>query len=90
MYQVLDRAGDYLKTSKTDFRVFSKIDRTPLLRLEYDSEASVVPSSHWQFHAERGAFAHLLTIASLTRDVRGPGTCRSSTCPSEVNASGPD
>lgn len=65
--------GEHLKTSKTDFRVFSTIDRTPLLRLEYDSSASVVPSAHWQFHAERGAFVHLLTIASRTREVRGPG-----------------
>jgi len=73
MYQVLDRAGHYLKTSKTDFRVFSTIDRTPLLRLEYDSDARTVPTAHWQFHAERGAFVHLLTIASRTRDVRGPG-----------------
>jgi hypothetical protein len=73
MYQMLDRAGEYLKTSRTDFRVFSTIDRTPLLRLEYDSEARVVPSAHWQFHAERGAFVHLLTIASRTRPVRGPG-----------------
>ncbi len=73
LFQVLDRSGDHLKTSKTDFRVFSTIDRTPLLRLEYDSSASVVPSAHWQFHAERGAFVHLLTIASRTREVRGPG-----------------
>lgn len=73
MYQTLDRSGEYLKTSKTDFRVFSTIDRTPLIRLEYDSEARTVPTAHWQFHAERGAFSHLLTIASRTRDVRGPG-----------------
>lgn len=73
MFQVLDRSGRYLKTSKTNFRIFSTIDRTPLLRLEYDSEASVAPAAHWQFHAERGAFAHLLTIASRTRNVRGPG-----------------
>lgn len=73
MFQVLDRSGRYLKTSRTDFRIFSTIDRTPLLRLEYDSEASMAPAAHWQFHAERGAFAHLLTLASRTRHVRGPG-----------------
>jgi len=73
MYQMLDRTGTHLKTSKTDFRIFSTIDRTPLLRLEYDTAARVVPTAHWQFHAERGAFSHLLTIASRTRQVRGPG-----------------
>jgi hypothetical protein len=73
MYQMLDRAGTHLKTSRTDFRIFSTIDKTPLLRLEYDSTARVVPTAHWQFHAERGAFSHLLTIASRTRQVRGPG-----------------
>lgn len=73
MYQMLDRTGTHLKTSRTDFRIFSTIDRTPLLRLEYDSTARAVPIAHWQFHAERGAFAHLLTIASRTRQVRGPG-----------------
>jgi hypothetical protein len=73
MYQMLDRTGTHLKTSRTDFRIFSTIDKTPLLRLEYDSAARVVPTAHWQFHAERGAFAHLLTIASRTRQVRWPG-----------------
>lgn len=57
--RALDRSGEYLKTSRTDFRIFSTIHRTPLLRLEYDSDARVTPAAQWQFHAERGAFVHL-------------------------------
>lgn len=72
MYQVLDRVGCYVKTHRADFRVFSTLERTPLLRLEYDAAARTVPAAHWQFHAERGAFVHLLTIAGRTRHVRGP------------------
>jgi len=64
LYQTLDREGVYLKTCRTDFEVFSKLDRTPLVRLEYLDDMRSDPICHWQFHAERGAFTHLLSIAN--------------------------
>lgn len=61
MDQELDRAGKYLKTCGSKITVWSKIDRTPLVRLEYDARMRHgAPISHWQIHAERGAMSHLL------------------------------
>lgn len=60
MDQELDRAGRYLKTTGSKVTVWSKIDRTPLIRLEYDATMRGAPISHWQIHAERGAMSHLL------------------------------
>ncbi|MCX2750218.1 hypothetical protein OOZ51_20770 [Arthrobacter sp. MI7-26] len=60
MDQELDRSGAYLKTCGSKITVWSKIDRTPLIRLEYDARMRGAPISHWQIHAERGAMSHLL------------------------------
>lgn len=60
MDQELDRAGTYLKTCGSKITLWSKIDRTPLIRLEYDAKMRGAPISHWQIHAERGAMSHLL------------------------------
>jgi hypothetical protein len=57
----LDHSQRYLKTLRSDLTIFSKLDRTPLLRLEYRSDMQTPPICHWQIHAERGAFTHLLT-----------------------------
>lgn len=70
--QRVDQTGQYLTTSRSELRVCSTLERTPLLRLEYDVSARAVPMAHWQVHAERGAFVHLLTLASRVREVRGP------------------
>lgn len=69
LYQTLDHSRQFLKTTRTDFGVFSTLDRTPLLRMEYRSDMRADPVCHWQFHAERGAFTHLLSIAN-TADAR--------------------
>lgn len=66
MYLTLDHAGEFLKTTRSDFKVYSTLDRTPLIRLEYRSDMRTDPVCHWQFHAERGAFSHLLSIANAT------------------------
>lgn len=66
----LDRTSTHLKTVRSDFRVFSVLDRTPLLRLEYRADMATDPISHWQVHAERGAFSHLLTRANEHRPGR--------------------
>jgi len=74
LYQTLDHSGQYLKTTRTDFGIFSTLDRTPLLRMEYRSDMREDPICHWQFHAERGAFTHLLSIANTadSRRVQSP------------------
>ncbi len=59
----LDHAGEHLKAQRTDIAVYSTLDRTPLVRLEYLSDMRNDPVCHWQFHGERGAFSHLLSIA---------------------------
>jgi hypothetical protein len=74
IYLTLDRSGEHLKTARSDFRVFSTLDRTPLLRMEYRGDMRVDPVCHWQVHAERGAFTHLLSMANTidARRVRRP------------------
>ena len=63
MYLSLDRSGTFLKTVRSDMAVKSTLDRTPLIRLDYRADMGKAPTSHWQVHAERGAFSHLLARA---------------------------
>jgi len=56
----LDHSGTYLKTVRTDFTLKSVLDRTPLARLDYRADMNAAPVAHWNIHAERGAFSHLL------------------------------
>lgn len=72
LYQELDRTQVHLKTSRTDFAVYSTLQNAPLLRLEYRSDMRSDPISHWQFHAERGAFASLLSMAHVEGRVALP------------------
>jgi hypothetical protein len=66
----LDRTATYLKTVRSDVAVHSVLDRTPLVRLEYRADMRTDPIAHWQFHAERGAFSHLLARAHVHRPQR--------------------
>jgi len=59
----LDRSERYLKAVHSDMVVKSTLDRTPLIRLDYRADMQRAPMSHWQIHAERGAFSHLLARA---------------------------
>lgn len=70
LYLALDRHGRYLKTVQSNVTVTSVLDKLPLVRLEYDSDMRTEPVAHWQIHAERGAFSHLLTRANLHRPKR--------------------
>lgn len=63
--QELDRSGKHLKTTGSKITVWSSIDRTPLLRLEYRADMHTDPICHWQIHAERGAMSHLLGRANF-------------------------
>lgn len=60
----LDYTGVFLKTMKSAISMRSVWEKNPLVRLEYDSTMTTAPIAHWQFHAERGAFSHLLARAS--------------------------
>lgn len=72
LFQDVDQSGRRLVTTRTEFKVFSTRDRTPLLRLDYRSDMTSDPVCHWQFHAERGAFTQLLSIAGAVRPRRVP------------------
>lgn len=63
MHMVLDRSGQFLKTVESALVLKSVMEKTPLVRLEYRSDMRTAPISHWQFHAERGAFSHMLAVA---------------------------
>lgn len=63
MDQQLDQSARYLKTTWSKIVIYAKLDKTPLLRLEYDSNMRVAPIAHWQIHAERGAMSYMLSKA---------------------------
>lgn len=67
LYLALDRTGRYLKTVRSDISVHSVLDRTPLVRLDYRADMHTAPIAHWQIHAERGSFSHLLSRAHAHR-----------------------
>lgn len=62
--QELDSSGLHLKTTGSKVTLWSSIDRTPLVRLEYRSDMRKDPISHWQVHAERGSMSHILGRAN--------------------------
>ncbi len=57
----LDSSERYLAVEQSIFKVTAVIDRTPIVRYEYDRLARSKPSSHIQIHAHRGAISHLLS-----------------------------
>jgi hypothetical protein len=66
-YLEMDRRGRFLKTIRTDLAIHSTLDRTPLVRLDFRSDMTTDPISHWQIHAERGSMSHLLARAHAIR-----------------------
>lgn len=66
----LDRTGTYLKVVRSDFEVGSKLENKPLVRFDYRADMNNEPIAHWQMHAERGAFSHLLARANVHRPRR--------------------
>lgn len=63
----LDHDRKFLKVVNSEFALYSNHERSPLIRLDYVSDANNAPSAHWQFHAERGALSHLLARAHAFR-----------------------
>jgi hypothetical protein len=55
---VADSADRYPAVTKSKFEL--RVDRHPLLRLDFDREMHTAPGCHWNVHAERGAITNLL------------------------------
>lgn len=56
-----DSFGAHLAVEHSSFVLKAKLDRTPIIRWDYDREARSKPSSHVQMTAHRGALSHLLS-----------------------------
>ncbi|RCL90225.1 MAG: hypothetical protein DBW62_04055 [Microbacterium sp.] len=68
VYLGLDSSGNYLKAWRSKIAVHSTLDRTPLVRQEFDALISEsAPLAHWHVHADRGALSHLLGRAHAVR-----------------------
>lgn len=67
LYLDLDWTGTFLKNVRTDCAAYSVLDRQPLFRMDYRADMQSAPVAHWQFHAERGAMTHLLSMAQAHR-----------------------
>lgn len=59
----LDSTETYLAVEQSVFKVTAMVDRTPIVRYDYDRDARSKPSSHIQIHAHRGAISHVLSQA---------------------------
>jgi hypothetical protein len=57
----VDSYGDHLAVEHSSFVLKAQLDRTPIIRWDYDREARSKPSSHVQMTAHRGALSHLLS-----------------------------
>lgn len=67
LYLDMDRSGKFLKNVRTDCAAYSVLDKQPLFRMDYRTDMYSAPVAHWQFHAERGALTHLLSMAQAHR-----------------------
>ena len=67
LYLDMDWTGTFLKNVRTDCAAYSVLDRQPLFRMDYRADMQSAPVAHWQFHAERGALTHLLSMAQAHR-----------------------
>lgn len=57
----MDSYGDYLAVEHSSFVLKATLDRTPIIRWDYDRRATNKPNSHVQMTAHRGALSHLLS-----------------------------
>lgn len=60
----LDSTETFLAVEQSVFKVTAHVDRTPIVRYDYDRLARSKPSSHIQIHAHRGAISHVLSQTS--------------------------
>jgi len=57
----VDSYGNHLAVEHSSFVLKAKLDRTPIIRWDYDRDARSKPNSHVQVTAHRGALSHLLS-----------------------------
>ncbi|NIL74829.1 hypothetical protein RhoFasB10_00921 [Rhodococcus sp. B10] len=57
----LDSQDRYLAVENSTYRLVAAIDKTPMVRLEYERNARRKPTAHLHVHAHRGAFSHILS-----------------------------
>jgi hypothetical protein len=56
-----DSRGHYLAVHEANYHLIANLDRTPIIRFEYEREGRSKPRAHVQVHAHRGALSHLLS-----------------------------
>lgn len=61
----LDTSGRYLAIQESRYALVADVDRTPILRFEYERNSSSKPGAHVQIHAHRGALSHLLSSTGV-------------------------
>ncbi|MFI8567318.1 hypothetical protein ACIGGF_12220 [Rhodococcus sp. NPDC078407] len=57
----LDSQGQYLAVENSTYRLVASIDKTPMVRVEYERGSRRKPAAHLHVHAHRGAFSHILS-----------------------------
>jgi hypothetical protein len=56
-----DSYGTHIAVEHSSFVLKAKLDRTPIIRWDYDRDARSKPRSHVQVTAHRGALSHILS-----------------------------
>jgi hypothetical protein len=59
----LDSSGRWLTVYSSSFALVADLDRTPVLRFDYQRDMYRAPHAHVQVNAHRGALTHLLSKA---------------------------
>lgn len=57
----VDSYGTHIAVEHSSFVLKAKVDRTPVIRWDYDRDANRKPRSHVQVTAHRGALSHILS-----------------------------
>ncbi|WP_199190087.1 hypothetical protein [Mycobacterium sp. ENV421] len=57
----VDSYGTHIAVEHSSFVLKAKVDRTPIIRWDYDRDAKSKPRSHVQVTAHRGALSHILS-----------------------------
>jgi hypothetical protein len=61
-YQLcVDSMATHVAVEQSSFELMATIDRTPIVRWDYDRQANRKPRSHLQITAQRGALSHILS-----------------------------
>lgn len=58
-----DSTRSWLALEKSWIKLTALVDKTPILRWEYERRPKKVPAAHLQVHGHRGALSHLLSRA---------------------------